>query len=125
MVTNTTENVKAIAWHPSSGSHFSLAKDEASWTTGIMPLVVPKLRDSIKIGPISGTPEHALLLQPHSSLDLLLTYKADSPEKFRGIVVYDPDTHGGGFFGSKAEAKAREACVFSNPFEFEVIGTKK
>src|SRR5208282_925479 len=45
VVTNTTRSVKSIAWHPSAGAHFCLAEDQASWMSGILPQVVPKLRE--------------------------------------------------------------------------------
>jgi hypothetical protein len=44
---------------------------------------------------------------------------------FRWLVVYDPDVHGGGFFGAEALEKAKRACLFSNTFEYEVRAAGK
>jgi len=61
-----------------------------------------------------------LYLPPRSSVYLRLTYKPERPEKFKGRVVYDPIIHGGGFVGAEGLEKAKQACVFSNTFEYEV-----
>ena len=120
LVTNTTDVVKPLAWHPSSGSHYCLVKGETSWMDGILPLVIPELRDAIKIKTAgSASPEFILYLPPHSSLRLLLTYKPERPESFKGRVVYDPVIHGGGFVAGDEE-KAKRACIFSNTIEYEV-----
>jgi len=124
-VTNTTDSIKPIVWHPSTGSHYCLVRGETNWMGGILPLVQPQLRDEIKIKSTGWSPEYILHLQPHSSVTLLLTYKAERSEKFQGRVVYDPNTHGGGFFGDDALEKAKEACAFSNPFEYEVTDGEK
>jgi hypothetical protein len=125
VITNTTDVVKPVAWHPSSGSHFCLAKNEDSWMTGILPQVLPQLDNSVRIRSVAGSPEYVLLLPPHSSLRLLLTHKPERSAKFRGIVVYDPLTHGGGFFGNEGLEKAKRACVFSREFEYEVSDSEK
>jgi hypothetical protein len=119
-VTNTTDRLKPMAWHPSAGSHYCLARSEASWMEGVLPLVIPQLSDAIKIRSAGLSPEYLLYLPPHSCVVLLLTYKPERPEKFKGRVVYDPMTHGGGFFGDDALEKAKQACVFSNTFDYEV-----
>jgi hypothetical protein len=93
---------------------------------GILPLVIPQLREAIKIKSAELSPEYVLYLPAHSSLNLLLTYKSERPEKFRGRVVYDPMIHGGGFFGEKALEKAKQACIFSNTFGYQVTdGTRQ
>ena len=126
LITNTSDSVKPMVWHPSTGSHYCLVKGESSWMEGILPLVVPQLREAIKIKSTGWSPEYLLFLPPHSSVQLLLTYKPERSEKFKGKVVYDPMTHGGGFIGSAAFEKAKQACAFSNTFEYEVTdGLKK
>ncbi len=120
LVTNTTDTVKPIVWHPSSGSHYRLVEGEAPWTDGIEPLVVPQFREAIKIKSTGWSPEYLLYLPRHSSISLLLTYKPNQPESFKGRVVYDPMTHGGTIFGPKALEKGKRACRFSNMFEYEV-----
>ena len=125
LVTNTTDSIKPIVWHPSTGSHYCLVKGETAWMGGVLPLVIPQLRDEIKIKSRDLSPEFLLFLPPHSSLHLLLTYKPERPERFKGRVVYDPMTHGGGFFGDEALEKAKQACVFSNTFEYEITDGEK
>jgi hypothetical protein len=126
LVTNTTASVKPIAWHPSTGSHFGLVMGETAWMGGILPLVIPQLREAIKIKSAELSPEYVLYLPPHSSIYLLLTYKPERPEKFKGRVVYDPMIHGGGFDGKEAVEKAKQACIFSNTLGYQVTdGTKQ
>ncbi len=124
-VTNTTDSIKPIVWHPSAGSHYCLVRGETNWMEGILPLVQPQLRDEIKIKSTGWSPEYILYLPPHSLVTLLLTYKSERPERFKGKVAYDPMTHGGGFFGDEALEKAKQACAFSNTFEYEVTDRGK
>jgi hypothetical protein len=124
LVTNTTDAIKPMVWHPSTGSHYCLVQGETAWTGGVLPLMIPQLRDAIKIKSTGSSPEFMLFLPPHSSVSLLLTYKPERPERFKGRMVYDPVTHGGGFSGDEAFEKAKEACLFSNIFEYEVRATK-
>lgn len=120
LVTNTTDSVKPILWHPSSGSHYCLVAGETSGIAGVLPLVIPQLREPITIKSTGSSPEYILYLPAHASLYLLLTHKSDRPQSFKGRVVYDPMTHGGGFSGQEELEKAKQACVFSNPFEYHV-----
>ncbi|MEP6664556.1 MAG: hypothetical protein ABJC04_12925 [Verrucomicrobiota bacterium] len=124
-VTNTTDSVKPIVWHPSSGSHYCLVRGETDWMGGVLPQVIPQLRETIKIKSTGWSPEYLLYLPPHSTVTLLLTYRPDVPEKFKGRVVYDPMTHGGKIFGAEGEEKLKEACAFSNTFEYEVAAGEK
>ncbi len=124
LVTNTTDTIKPMVWHPSTGSHYCLVQGETAWTGGVLPLVIPQLRDAIKIKSTGWSPELLLFLPPHSSVNLLLTYKPERPERFKGRMVYDPMAHGGGFFGDEASEKAKQACLFSNTFEYEVRAIK-
>lgn len=119
-VTNTTDTTKPLVWHPSTGSHYTLVQGETNWMGGILPLVQPQIRDGIKITSTGWSPEYLLFLPAHSSLTMLLTYKPTRPDRFRGRVAYDPMTHGGGFFGEEALETAKQACAFSNFFEYEV-----
>jgi hypothetical protein len=119
-VTNSTGTTKPMVWHPSAGSHYCLVPGETNWMGGILPLVQPQLRDGIKITSTGWSPEHLLFLPPHTSVTLLLTYKPERGEQFKGRLVYDPMTHGGGFFGEDALENAKHACAFSNTFEYEV-----
>ena len=126
LVTNLTDRVKPIVWHPSTGSHYCLVQGETAWMGGILPLVVPQLHETLKIKSTGWSPEYLLYIPPHSSVRLLLTYRPERPEKFEGRVVYDPMTHGGGFIGDESLEKAKKACAFSNTFEYEVtVGEKK
>ncbi len=126
VVTNTTDSITPMVWHPSTGSHYCLVEGETNWMGGVLPLVQPQLRDEMKIRSAGGSPEYILYVSPHSSVTLLLTHKPERPQKFRGKVVYDPMTHGGGFFGDEALEKARQACAFSNTFEYEITeGVRK
>lgn len=120
-VTNTTDSTRPIVWHPSTGSHYCLIRGETNWMGGILPLVLPQLQSEIRIKSAEWSPEYLLYLPPHGSVTLLLTYRPERPEKFRGRVVYDPITHGGGFAGAEALEKAKQACAFSNTFEYEVV----
>jgi hypothetical protein len=119
-VTNTTDRVKPLVWHPSTGSHYCLTQGETNWTGGILPMVLPQLQDEIKIRSTGWSPEYLLFLSPRTSVTLLLTYKPERPEQFKGRLVYDPITRGGGFIGDEALEKAKQACAFSNMFEYEV-----
>jgi hypothetical protein len=123
-VTNTTDSTKALVWHPSAGSHYRLVRGDTNWMEGLLPLVQPQLRNEIKIKSTGWSPEYLLFLPPHTSVTLLLTHTA-GPERFQGRVVYDPMTRGGGFFGEKAFEKAKQACAFSNTFEYEVTDKPK
>ncbi len=125
IVTNTTDSIKPLVWHPSTGSHYCLVRGETNWMGGILPLVQPQLRDEIKVKSTGWSPEYLLFLPPNTSVTLLLTYKPERPEQFKGRVVYDPMTHGGGFFGDEALEKAKQACAFSNTFEYEVTDRVK
>lgn len=120
VVTNTTDSTKRLVWHPSTGSHYCLVRGETNWMGGILPLVLPQLRDEITIKSTGWSPEYLLFLPSHASVTLLLTYKPERPEQFKGRVVYDPITHGGGFIGDDEVEKAKQACAFSNTFEYEV-----
>jgi len=46
-VTNTTDGVKPIAWHPSAGSHFCLVNGEAVKFEGILPLAIPQIQEPL------------------------------------------------------------------------------
>jgi hypothetical protein len=119
VLTNTTDSIKRIASYPAVEMHFYCAKDEASWGNGFYPQVTPQIRPPMRV-------EHmAILLPPHTSLELLLSHKPDRSKSFGGIVVYDPDIHGGGFWGNDALEKAKRACIFSNRFEYEVGAAEK
>ncbi len=85
-----------------------------------MPLVSPQLREGITVKSADSSPENVLYLPPGSFILLRLSYKPERAERFRGRVVYDPMTHGGGFFGDDALEKAKQACVFSDIIEYEV-----
>lgn len=101
-VSNTTDSVKPIVCHPSAGSHYCLVQNATSWLAGILPVVIPQLWEGIRTKPTGWSPEHILYLSSHSSVHLQMTYKPEHPEKFKGRVVYDPMTHGGGFSGDDA-----------------------
>lgn len=120
VVTNSTDSTRPLVWHPSAGSHYCLVRGETDWMGGILPLVLPQLQDEIKIKSAGWANEQFLYLPPHASVTLLLTYKPDRPEQFKGRVVYDPMIHGGGFFGEEALERAKQACAFSNTFEYQV-----
>lgn len=121
-VTNTTDSTKPLMWHPYTGSHYCLVRREMNWMGGILPLVQPQLRDEIKIKSAGSllANEYILYIPPHDSVMLLLTYNSQRPEQFKGRVVYDPMIHGGGFSGEEALERAKQACAFSNTFEYEV-----
>lgn len=119
-VTNTTDSTKPLVWHPSAGSHYCLVRGETNWMGGILPRVQPQLRDAIKIKSAGWANEQILYIPPRASVMLMLTYMSERPEQFKGRVVYDPMIHGGGFFGDEALEKAKQACAFSNMFEYEV-----
>ena len=128
---NATDSTKTgmVAWNPMAGSsHFCLARDKASWMTGILPQVVPKVSAiPSKSGHLRGRLEYIFFLLPHAAklLNSCSPIRLNGAEMYRGIVVYDPvNSVLAASFGSDALEKARQACVFSNPFEFEVIGTK-
>jgi hypothetical protein len=124
-VTNTTDRVKPLVWHPSCGSHYCLVQGEKKWMSGVLPLVIPQLREPLKVRSLDFLPEFVLYLPAHASVQLLLTYRPERPEKFKGRVVYDPLIHGGGFAGDDALEKAKQACAFSNTFEYEVADAPK
>jgi hypothetical protein len=124
-VTNTTDSIKPVIWSLSVGMHYCIVTDETNWMSGITPLVQPQLRDEIKVKPTGWSPENIFYLPPHSSVILLLTYKADRPQRFKGRLVYDPMTHGGSVYGDEALKKAKQACAFSNIFEYEVLDRVK
>ena len=89
-------------------------------------MVIPQLREAIKIKSKALSPEYVLYLPPHSSVHLLLSYKPDRPERFRGRVVYDPLEPRADFAGVKTLEEAKQACIFSNMIEYEVTaGDKK
>lgn len=120
LVTNITDSVKSIVWHPSAGSHYCLVQGETSRMEGILPRVIPQLRETFEIKSAGWWPGYVLYLPPHASVRLLVTYKPERPERFRGRLVYDPITHGGGFLGEEALKKAQQARVVSNTLEYEV-----
>jgi hypothetical protein len=113
-VTNTTDGVKRIQAYPSANLHFHCISDKASWSNGVSPRVSPQIRPPVRAG------QGGVILPPHTSLELLLTLKHERPGRVRYILVYDPDIHDGGFFGSDALEQAKRACGYSNPFEYEV-----
>ena len=128
VVTNTSDSPVVVLCNELGSSCFKIAEDEASWHTGVLPSSVrPQfLHDS------NGTrkcdpSESIMILQPHASLDLLLSYGNGirSAGRIKGIIVYDPALHGGGFFGKKQEEEAKQASVFSQPFEYEVMDAAK
>lgn len=84
-----------------------------------MPEIAPEIRPPIGVEP------GAILLPPRSTLKVLFSTKSNRPGMFRWLVVYDPDVHGGGFFGAEALEKAKRACLFSNTFEYEVRAAGK
>jgi hypothetical protein len=119
-ITNTTDSTKRISYYRPY-THFRWVKDEASFLTGAFP------KDTLEVHPPIKRIEDQILLPPHTQLDVRLTLKSARAQVFSGILVYDPAIHGGGFFGDAAIEKAKRACLFSKPFEYEVINaeTKK
>jgi len=113
-VTNTTDSTKP---HPFVGSHYCLVRGETNRTGGLLPRVLPQLKEAIKIKSAGWANEQILYIPPHASVMLLLTYKSGRPEQFKGRVVYDPIMHGG--WGTEDD---KQACAFSNTFEYEVMG---
>lgn len=125
ILTNTTDEIKPVAWHTTAGDRFTLVRGETNWFGGLLPRVQPQLREEIKVRPRNGTPGHLFFLPAHSSINLLLTYEGVRPESFRGRVVYDPVAHGGGFFGEEDMEKYRQMCAFSNVFEYQVLSANE
>jgi len=122
-VTNTTDNIKPIGWHPSTGLHFCCVQGDTASFEGLLPLVIPQIRDSLLIKSKDSQPGYIIYLPPHKSLQLLLTYKAERPIKFRGKVVYDPLDPRNGFAASTKEKGPpwKNEWVYSNTFEYEVV----
>jgi len=112
-ITNSTGSEKRIrSYLPRA--HFRFIENEMTWLSGSSPEVTLQIRPPIKSN------EFEILLPAHTQLDILLTLSSARAQVFRGMLVYDPALHGGGFFGSDAIEKARRACLFSKTFEYEV-----
>jgi uncharacterized protein YegJ (DUF2314 family) len=115
-VTNTTDGIKRIGSYPSPAAHFRCVENEDSWISGAIPQATPE------IDPPITRNDFEIILPPHATLDILLTFKSVHTGM---IVVYDPSLHGGGFFGKDALEKAKRACIFSKTIEYEVTVAKK
>ena len=122
-ITNTTDSVKRIGSYPASywspQLHFRCVKNEASWMSGVLPEVTLQIHL-----PITRN-EFGIFLPPHTTLEIVLTRKSSRAEMVGGILVYDPSMHGGGLIGNDGLEKAKRACIFSNPFEYEVMAAEK
>ena len=127
VVSNTTGSVKPIAWHPSSGCHLCCVRSNTKSFSGVLPLVIPQLFDSIMIKSQEGRPGYVLFLPPHASITLLLTYTSAQPEKFAGRLVYDslaPRAGWGRVDGEDGPTWNNE-WISSNAFEYEVRAAQK
>jgi hypothetical protein len=118
-ITNTTDSVKRVPLYGSPAHHFIFMQGEASWPSGVLPDA------NLQIHPPLTREQDAIVLPPHSTLEVRLSLKSIRAGVFKWVAVYDPGVHGGGFFGAEALAKAKKACLFSNPFEYEVTAEKR
>ena len=116
-VTNSTDSTKPIGWHPRTGLHFCLVAGDEEKMGGILPDVLPRLRKPVLMKSKELQQGYILFLPPRESMQFVLTYKPDRPEKFNGRVAYDPIAPRGVWIGPKDIA---DELVFSNPFEYEV-----
>jgi hypothetical protein len=117
-ITNTTDSDKRISLDVAPGLHFHFSKDEASWSTGFHPKVAPQIRPPLRHEP------GAIVLPPHTTLEIQFTNQSSRPGAFRWLAVYDPDVHGGMIVENEGLEKAKKACVFSNTFEYEVTAAE-
>ena len=123
-ITNSSDSLKPIGWHPSAGAHFCLVPaDKAAWEGGLLPTVIPQLTKQVLTKSKEGRPGQILYLPARESIQVLLTHKAERAEKFKGRLVYDPiDPHDG--FPLKILEDGppwKDDLISSNEFEYEVI----
>src|SRR5690349_18326642 len=90
-VTNTSNTTQPIQWHPSCGVHFCLTQSRFKpWQGGVLPLPIPLIERPMLIKSHEFRPFYTLYLPPKQSMRIILSYRPDRPESFRGRVVYDP-----------------------------------
>jgi hypothetical protein len=121
-VTNTTNSIKPLGWHPSGGLYFKRVRSDQPGS-GIGPLALPQIHEAIQIKSDSiWHSSYILFLPPSKSLTMLLTYKPDKTEKFKGRIFYDPVPMIGSGLWTREMAIAKEKeLISSNEFEYEVI----
>jgi hypothetical protein len=120
VITNTTDSIKRVPLYGGPAHHFVFMQDEAAWPSGALPEV------TLQIHPPLTRDQDAIVLPPHSTLEVRLSLKSMNAGVFKRVAVYDPDaSHGGGFIGAEGLAKAKKACLFSNTFEFEVAAERR
>jgi hypothetical protein len=126
-VTNTTDSIKPIGWHPSAGLYFCLVQGEAFKFGGVLPLAIPQIREPITVKSGNGRIGYVLYLPAHKTLTIMLTYKPERAEKFRGRIVYDPgEPRDGWAFMNKEEGPPwKNDWIYSNVFEYQVEAGEK
>ena len=124
-ITNTTDRIKPVGWHPSSGTHFSCVPlDKAVWEGGLLPMAIPHLDRPIMIESKDGRPGYVLFIPAHESIQILLTHKEERPVKFKGRIVYDPlDPRNEGVVTDDGPPWRNELAS-SNEFEYEVVAAQ-
>jgi hypothetical protein len=123
-VTNTTDSIKSIGWHSNTGEHFCLVERDRATREGVLPRAYPQLRSAIMIKSKVMHPGYILFLPPRESIQVLLTYEAERPEKFKGRIVYDPVAPREGRVVTDGEEDGppwKGEWVCSNELEYEVI----
>lgn len=122
-LTNTTDALKPIPWHPWAGAAFLLTRDQTTWPNGIIPTVIPQIQIPILVRQHPSEQGYVLYLPPRSKLKMLLTYKPERPGKVSALIAYEPVMHGQ--VSAEEQEKIRRSCAFSNTFEYEVVAASQ
>jgi hypothetical protein len=125
-VRNTTDSIKPIGWHSNTGLHFCCVQGNNPRREGLLPRAYPQIRSPIMIKSKGMQPGYILFLPPRKSMQILLTHKPRRPVKFKGRIIYDPVAPRGGTVPMNEEGPPwKNEWVYSNEFEYEVIGAAK
>ena len=90
-ISNPTGQLTPIGWNTATGNHFVVMQGEKITMEGLLPQVIPEMRESLTVGPGMPDTEKVLYLPPGHKVSLLLDCgKAEKPGAFRVRVGYDP-----------------------------------
>jgi len=127
-ITNNSDSIKPLAWW-NGGLHFTCIRGEATDRLGgLLPESYPEIPEPIQIRskPNLPRPGYILYLPPHQSLTFRLTYRAASPETFRGRICYDPLAPRAGVDPPvESPSSWKHSQLFSNMLEYEIVEPPK
>jgi hypothetical protein len=120
-ITNISDQEQRVTWHPTTGSHLTLGKDERSWWRDgrEAPHFQPvEVRPPVRIESKPGTPLSEIILPPRTSVELVHQRTANLPGSFRWILAYEAFQPA--IITSETLELLERETIFSNSFTYEV-----